>query len=395
VQWRPIGRYISGWAWLSLREPPDLEGPTVASPPARESEETALSLTMAVVTASPGPLLMLDGDLNIVAASSSFCAAFEIDAASAPGQQLSALGSGEWNVPQLRSLLDATRSRPATIEACEMDLERRGLPSRHLIVQAQRLVYLDLEDLRLLIAVSDVTEARESEKRKDEALRQNRILLEEVRHRVSNSLQIIASVLLQNARKTQSEETRGHLQDAHHRVMSVAALERLLAGSGEGHVVLREYVSSLCDHIAGSIIGDTNQVSLSVTGGEGVVDARLSVSLGLMLTELVINAVKHAFPDGRAGKIAVSCEVRGPNWSLSVADDGVGMPTDPAHTRAGLGTSIIQALARQLQATIETSSAHPGTRVFIAHSQIGLVDADAGSDADTPGGQFGAVRKRQ
>jgi len=336
------------------------------------SEEAALSLTMAVVASSPGPLLLLDGELKVIAASVSFSDTFGIDAASALGRPLSSLGSGEWNTPQLHSLLDATVSGAAKIEAFEIDFKRPGQGMRRLIVHAQRLAYLDMENLRLLVAVTDVTEARADEKLKDDALRQNLVLLQEVRHRVANSLQIIASVLLQNAKRTQSDETRGHLKDAHHRVMSVAALERQLAGSGDGQVELLTYFTNLCDSIAASMIADPDQLSLTVTGTGGVVEGRTSVSLGLIVTELVINALKHAFPDGRAGAITVDCEFRGPNWVLSVADDGVGMPNEPAQIRAGLGASIVQALTAQLQATIHVEPAHPGTRVSITRTRVAL-----------------------
>jgi two-component sensor histidine kinase len=355
------------------------------------SEEAALSLTMAVVGSSPGPLLLLDGELNIIVASASFSSTFEVDAASAPGRPLSSIGAGEWDSPQLRSLLDATLSGAANIESYEMDLRRPGQADRRLVVHAQRLIYLDLENLRVLMAVSDVTEARADTKLKDEALRENLILLQEVRHRVANSLQIIASVLLQNAKKTRSDETRSHLKDAHHRVMSIAALERQLAGTGDGAVELRTYFTNLCDSIAASMIGDAERISLVVTGTGGIVDDRASVSLGLIVTELVINALKHAFPDGRSGNVTVDCQFHGPNWTLSVTDDGVGMPTDLADIHVGLGTSIVQALAAQLQASVETEPAHPGTRVSVAHTQIGLVDDVAASAADrargqTPGG---------
>ncbi|HXA39015.1 MAG TPA: histidine kinase dimerization/phosphoacceptor domain -containing protein [Phenylobacterium sp.] len=337
------------------------------------SEEAALSLTMAVVASSPGPLLLLDGDLNIVAASASFSDAFDLDLAEAPGRPLSSLGAGEWNRPQLRALLKATASGAAKIEAFEMDLERPGRDVRRLVVHAQRLVYLDMENLRLLMAVTDLTDTRADERLKDDALRQNLVLLQEVRHRVANSLQIIASVLLQNAKRTRSDETRSHLKDAHHRVMSVAALERQLAETGNGPVQLLTYFTNLCDSIAASMIADPGQLSLSVTGAGGVVDPRTSVSLGLIVTELVINALKHAFPDDRGGKIVVDCEFRGANWTLSVADDGVGMPNNPAHIRMGLGSSIVQALAAQLEATVDVAPARPGTRVSIIHTAIALV----------------------
>jgi two-component sensor histidine kinase len=337
------------------------------------SEEAALSLAMAVVASSRGPLLLLDGDLNIVAASASFTRIFEVDAAGAVGGQLSAVGHGEWDLPQLRSLLVATLSGAAQIEAYEIDLRRPSSPTRRLVIHAERLAYSDREHPRLLVAVSDVTEARANEKLRDEALRQNLVLLQEVRHRVANSLQIIASVLLQNAKRTESDETRGHLGDAHNRVMSVAALERQLSGSSEGDVELHTYLTSLCDSIAASMIAESDELSLVVTG-RGVVDARVSVSLGLIVTELVINALKHAFPENRSGKITVDYRGHGPNWILSVSDDGVGMPTDPALIRTGLGSSIVEALAKQLLASVEVEPGRPGTRVAITHTQIALVD---------------------
>ena len=97
------------------------------------------------------------------------------------------------------------------------------------------------------------------------------------------------------------------------------------------------------------------------------------MSLGLIVTELVINALKHAFPDDRPGKIVIDYSFHGPNWNLSVYDDGVGMPTV---ARKGLGTSIVQALARQLSASVETSPQHPGAQVSIQHTQVALVQDD-------------------
>ena len=335
-------------------------------------EDVALSLTLAIVTSSPAPLLLLDGQLTIIAASTSFCAVFGATTAQLTGQPLYALDDGKWNNLQLRSLMTATMSGEEALDALDIDLQRRRQPVRHLIVQARRLVYLDLEQTRILVAVSDVTDARADARLKEEAARENNTLLREVRHRVANSLQIIASVLQRNARTTKSEEVRGHLQNAHHRVMSVAALERLLSTSEKGDIAVHAYFTRLCESISASMIGEGDQTSLIVEGGEGVIEARVSVSLGLIVTELVINALKYAFPDGRPGKIAVDYNFHGPNWILCVRDDGVGMPPF-APARSGLGTSIVAALAGQMNASIELTALHPGTQVSIKHTQIALV----------------------
>ena len=343
--------------------------------PARKhsSEDAALSLTLAVVSASPAPLLLLDSQLVVLAASLSFCEGFEASPTGLAGQSLFQLGTGEWDIPQLRALMTEAASRDGVAGPCEINFRRPRSPAQLLIVQARRLVYLDLAQTRILVAVTDVTEARADAALKDAALRQNSVLLQEVRHRVANSLQIIASLLLKNARQTGSDETRGHLKDAHQRVMSVAALERLLSTSEDGDVEVHAYFTTVCESITASMIGELDQISLTVEGGGGVVDARVCASLGLIVTELVINALKHAFPDDRPGKITVDYNFHGPNWVLCVSDDGVGMPPIGATVRTGLGMTIVQALAVQLNASIEVAPQHPGTQVSIHHTQIALV----------------------
>ncbi len=133
--------------------------------------EAATSLALAVIASSNAPLLLLDSDLKVVAASTSFCQAFHVDAEAVPRLKLSELGSGEWNVPQLASLLQATLAGHAQIEAYEMDLHRADLAPRRLVLNAKKLDYGQDDDVRLLLAVSDVTDARVAEKLKDDLLR--------------------------------------------------------------------------------------------------------------------------------------------------------------------------------------------------------------------------------
>jgi two-component sensor histidine kinase len=200
-------------------------------------------------------------------------------------------------------------------------------------------------------------------------MREKAILFQELQHRVANSLQIIASVLMQTARRVPSAETKGYLFDAHSRVMSVAALQRQLAAASLGDVQLRPYFIELCASIAASMIHDHAKLTLTVQADDGSASPDHSVSLGLIVTELVINALKYGYPDGRTGVIVVEYRVQGQGWTLSVADDGVGMPTGATPAVAGLGTSIVRALATQLDAVVTVSDACPGTTVSIVHAE--------------------------
>ncbi len=322
-------------------------------------------LALALVAASNMPLLLLDDAQKVISASASFCRAFDINPAEVSGRQLDKLGGGEWAVPQLRSLLNATGSGAIQIDGYEMDLKREGRPPRRLIVNARALEYPGEHDPRLVLAISDVTDQRLSEKAKDDLLREKGILLQEIQHRVANSLQIIASVLMQSARRVQSEETRSYLNDAHNRVMSVASVQQHLATSRLGDVQLKPYFTQLCESIAASMIRDPGKLSLNVSCDDTSIPADLSVSLGLIVTELVINALKHAFPGRRKGHIDLSYKAAGDGWTLSVSDNGVGLPTGTFAGTPGLGTSIVEALAKQAGASVETDSSKAGTKVSI------------------------------
>ncbi|MCM2442633.1 PAS domain-containing protein [Agrobacterium vitis] len=332
--------------------------------------------TLAVVVSSNEPLLFLSDDLKIIAASTSFCRAFEIDPTSVSGRHLGELGSGEWAMPRLLSLLRATATGSASIDAYELDLKRANQKTRRLVVNARTLDDGDLDHIRLLLAITDVTDMRAEARLKDDLVRDKAILLQEVQHRVANSLQIIASVLMQSARRVQSEEARGHLHDARQRIMSIAALQRQLSASPGGSVELSAYFTQLCQSLGASMIADPERLSIQVTVDDSTVDADVSISLGLIVTELVINALKHAFPDGRAGTIVIDYRSAGKDWTLTITDNGIGMPVGSDAPKAGLGTGIVEALVKNMNGEITVSSAEPGTVVTISHRDASDLQAD-------------------
>lgn len=332
--------------------------------------------TLAVILSSNEPLLFLTDDQTVIAASASFCRAFEIDPATIAGKRLSELGNGEWAMPRLESLLKATASGSASVEAYEIDLQQPNRKIRQLVVNAQVLDDGDVDHIRLLLAITDVTKARAEARLNEDLVRDKAMLVQEVQHRVANSLQIIASVLMQSARRVQSEEARGHIHNAHHRVMSIATLQRQLSKTEGGHVKLLPYLTELSQSLGASMIADPDRLSIEVTVDDSAVEADVSVSLGLIVTELVINALKHAFPDERTGAISINYRSAGRDWTMSIADNGIGMSFGDDAPKAGLGTGIVEALARKLEGKIQLSDGAPGTVVTISHLQ------SAGSQTD-------------
>ncbi len=241
------------------------------------------------------------------------------------GRRLYELGDGQWNIPALRVVLEEIIPRHRAVEAYEVEHEFPTIGRRVMFLNARRVFDEDGSTAAILLAIEDVTERRDAEREKDELLRQKEVLLQEMPHRVANSLQTIASILLLKARTVQSEEIRDHLRDAHQRVMSVATVQQQLHASGLNESInIGSYLSKLCESLAKSMVGERRPVSLKVEATACAAVSDVAVSLGLIVTELVINALKHAFPSGEEGEILVNYDAQNSGWRLSVSDNGSG-----------------------------------------------------------------------
>jgi two-component sensor histidine kinase len=199
------------------------------------------------------------------------------------------------------------------------------------------------------------------------------VLLREQAHRFANSLQIIAGTLLTKSRSVQSEEARKELQTAHHRILSLAAMRQDLQASTNGdRIDLQSCLSGLCEALTDSMICDEGPITLRAHVDAGPVDADLAVSIYRIATELIINALKHAFPESQTGcAVTVTFEQAGPNWKLAVSDNGAGKAKrTPDKSTAGLGTKIVGSLAKHLDAIVEITKGTSGRAVSIIHGTV-------------------------
>jgi len=330
-----------------------------------------LALAQAIVDTIREPLLVLDEELRVVAASRSFYTMFNVGRQAVEGQTVYVLAGGQWNIPELRLLLEKILPQHTTMEGFEVDREFARLGRRKMLLNARKVFYEGDANAFILLSIDDITDRRAVEHKLADLLEQKETLLQEMQHRVANSLQIIASILLLKARTVESDETRQHLHDAHRRVMSVAAVQTHLQASGLGEqIAMAPYITQLCDTLESSMVGDNRPIKFRVQIESGEASSTEAVSIGLIVTELVINALKHAFVDDTTpGLVVISYDVDGTNWRLTVCDNGVGKAEGQADKKpAGLGTSIVEALAKQLNGRVELSKTPPhGTTVSIVH----------------------------
>ncbi len=193
------------------------------------------------------------------------------------------------------------------------------------------------------------------------AVEQREILLQEVDHRVKNSLQLVSSLLHLQANAAEDEAVRLQLQDASSRIAAIArAHHRLYRGDQVRTIDLSGYLGDLCDDLQAS----AGECRIETDLPERVeIATDRAIPIALVVTELVTNAAKYAYPDHASGRILVRlAATEAAGIELSVADDGVGLPPgfDPAASR-GLGMRIARSLAKQVGAELRVRVRAPGT----------------------------------
>src|ERR1700720_4620234 len=244
--------------------------------------DDASVLAQAIVDTIRDPLLVLDQHLRVVTANRAFHQTFKMNRQDIQGRPVYGLGDGQWDIPELRLLLEDVAPQHAVMEAYEVERDFPIIGRRSMLLNAREVFNQGNSRNLILLTFEDVTDRRAAECEIAELLQQKETLLQEMQHRVANSLQIIASILLLKARTVQSEETRKHLHDAHQRVVSVAAVQQQLQASRHGELVeLGPYLSRLCDALAASMIGGTRPISLKVDAASGTASTGDAISIGL------------------------------------------------------------------------------------------------------------------
>lgn len=337
------------------------------------------------------PLLVLDRNLRVVAASPSFRVTFGLGSAAVIGVPIDDLIDGQFKLAALRSLLGDLVAHGTIIDDFETELTLPGSGQRVFVLNARGVVGDGAEPRNFLLVFEDITDRRRIERdnaallaRTESLLQEKDILLRELQHRVFNSLQIIASILLMKAHSA-STETRRHLREAHQRLLAVAQVQRLIQTAGRGGTIEPgPYLKNLCASLANSMVDPDEPVLVEVVADDSVIKSSDCVSIGLIVTELVINALKHAFPKGYPNAhVLVRYQAAGANWQLVVTDNGVGGSVDRPH-KDGLGLVLVGSLAEQLRARLNVASTSHGMSVSVTHAVFPEPAPDAGKADPEP-----------
>lgn len=315
-------------------------------------------------------MLLLDNDLRVVAASQGYLNAFG-NAESPEGRRVHEITGGAWSEAPTQALIEHVRRGDpiaGAVDAVVMCPEgERRVRIGVMLIDAEADHHSPL-----MVTIEDRTEAAAREMAREERLRQAEALLDEAQHRTANNLAMISAILGLKAKRVTSEETRRELEGARRRLVAMATIERnLQLEQPDRLTAMRPYLEELCRRLSESLVDDARRIEIVVEAHPGAQPRRTAVILGLVVTESVINALKHAFPEHRDGRILVEYWETAGSYGAAVTDDGMGASGGAEPEGGGLGASIVATLALQLKAKVKVTNSQPGMRVELSWGSEG------------------------
>ncbi|MBD2503327.1 PAS domain-containing protein [Anabaena azotica FACHB-119] len=226
--------------------------------------------------------------------------------------------------------------------------------------RATTSVFEHLEYGTVLVAVQqDITEQRETEEKIKAYLKEKEVLLKEIHHRVKNNLGIVSSLLQMQSRRTQDSQARDILRDSQNRIASIALVhEKLYRSNDLANIDFAQYIPDLTTHLFDSYNVSSNCIRLNIQVEDVSLDIETAIPCGLIINELVSNALKYAFPHNRGGEIQVRLfQEKDQSLTLVVQDNGIGLPAEFDNKKAKtLGITLVQGLVKQLRGKLEIQS---------------------------------------
>ena len=228
---------------------------------------------------------------------------------------------------------------------------------------------------KVLVCAQDMTEMKHAEealhktvRQLESALAEKTVLLKEVHHRVKNNLAVVSSLLSMKADTAGSPAARLALEESQQRVHSMALIHEHVYGSDHlDRVNIADYTRQLVERLYSAFAGEPGRISMETALAPVELAIEQAVPCALILNELLSNAFKYAFPEGRRGRILVSFRESGAGWlELAVEDDGIGLPDGCLSGQCGksLGLRIVAILTSQLDGTLEQATCE-GTRIVL------------------------------
>jgi len=234
----------------------------------------------------------------------------------------------------------------------DYELTARAKDGKETVVSYNATTFYDRDRTLqgVFAAARDVTERKSANDKLKNALNEKEMLLKEVYHRVKNNLQVVSSLINLQAKNVSNEATLELLKQSADRIKAMALLhEKLYQSKDLTRIDFNEYIHSLVDHLLFSYGGHSGKIKISMSIDEVFFDVDTAIPCGLIINELLSNALQHAFPDDRHGEIGITFTQDLGEFILVITDNGIGFPTDLDYKKsASLGLQLVATLTNQL-----------------------------------------------
>jgi chemotaxis protein methyltransferase CheR len=298
-------------------------------------------------------------------ANRAFCRTFAVAYEDTGGRKLYELGSGQWDIPELRRLIQTIIPEQASVEAFEVDHVFPTVGRRVMLLNARRVHRRGNNLQQILLAIEDVTERKQLERERSLAHQRIETLLLELTHRVKNTLQTIAAIVRLEAGRHKSGQGKRALERVSERISAVGRLYSNLEKAGTIEAIdAAIYIQEVCANLIASVQQEGGRaISLRTDLASELLPTAQTIPVGLIVNELVMNAVKYAFPGETGGTVIVALKRESGELRLTVADDGIGAASQPSDP--GLGGRLVEIFAQQLGGRVERVSGSQGTIVRV------------------------------
>jgi PAS domain S-box-containing protein len=255
-------------------------------------------------------------------------------------------------------------------QTLELECRRCDGTSIWLEVSMNVIYNAEAQPFRFIGVARDISERVKVMKEIVDSLREKKILLQEVHHRVKNNLQIISSLLNLQSMRIKDKQALEIFQESNRSIKSMAIIhEKLYKSFNLSKIDFREYVCSLAEELFNSYNVNTSLITIAINIDNIFLDINTAIPCGLMINELISNTLKYAFPGGRSGEITISLAEQSGRYVFVFSDNGVGLPGNIMFPHPeSLGLQLISSLANQLDGTLELDRSS-GTRFTITFKQ--------------------------
>jgi two-component system, chemotaxis family, CheB/CheR fusion protein len=317
--------------------------------------EAARDYAHAIIETVRQPLLVLDEGFRVLLANRFFYETFALEPAQVEHQSIFEIDNGGWDIFTLRSQLEALLTHNIEVDRFEID-EIFDPKGPRILSLSARQIQQDNNQKNILLVIEDITTIRHADEQIQNSLREKDILIREIHHRVKNNLQIISSLLSLQTNRVNDPIAYGILQSSQDRFGAMALIhEALYQSSNLVDLDFGEYTKTLVENLINCYGVERERVTAHINIQPNiVVTFDKAVLCGLMINELVSNALKHGLSDSQVGKVFVNIEIsENQQIAITVKNNGLTLPEDfDLNNIQSMGLNLVLSLVKQLKGTL-------------------------------------------